>query len=91
MARPKKGHELGAIHGIALRVSSELRDALVKQAEKAGTSISTEARKAIEAHVGWKTGPEPPAAPVQKSAKEDRAPAPSRSHPGSKPIKYEFD
>lgn len=48
MARPKKDQALGASAFIGLRVPPALREALERKAAANGSSIATEARKAIE-------------------------------------------
>ncbi len=56
MARPKKGTEKNASHGVAIRISSELRASLDELAERNDRSISDEMRDALERHVASKQG-----------------------------------
>ena len=51
MARPKKGEELGATAGIALRISAELRAELDTLAKRNRHTLSDEIRDALELHV----------------------------------------
>ena len=51
MARPRRGAEIGASEGVALRITPELRAALDHLAASHGRTITQELRVALEEHV----------------------------------------
>lgn len=51
MARPRKGHEIGAKAGIALRIPLEIRAKLDEMAARRNRSLTDEVRAAIDSHI----------------------------------------
>lgn len=51
MARPKKGEEINATAGVAVRITPDLRADLDRLAERNGRTITQELRSALEEYV----------------------------------------
>ena len=56
MARPRKGSELAASEGVALRITKDQRTGLDAMAKRNGRSLSDEIRVAIDRHLDQAKG-----------------------------------